>query len=339
MAHAHDEITSGSEESRALGELVRAGALRLGFDAVGFADPAVRPDPAPLLAWLRDGWHAGMDYLARNVEARLDPNSFLPGVRSIICVALSYYHGDAPSTPSPERPRIARFAWGDDYHAIMRRRLHALEDLIHGAVRDTRSRIAVDTAPVLERHWAAQAGIGWIGRNGCLIAPALGSWIFLGEIFLDLPLPAESPQPSRCGRCTRCIDACPARALVAPAERESKSGGEIRASTPRPARLDARRCIAYLTIEHRGPFPDISPRIAPWLFGCDACQEACPWNGSARRAREAALQPRGEWLTWDCRQWAALDETAFTKLFARSALARAGYRGLRRNLAALRGSL
>jgi epoxyqueuosine reductase len=338
MRFAKEQMIAGSEEARAVVERLRTRAGELGLDAMGFASPTDLPDPAVLRGWLAAGMQAGMSYMERHADLRLDPERFFPGVRSILCVALNYYVPEGvastagvASTPGAvagprafppgrriPRPRVARYAWGTDYHGVLRGKLHSLLATLQDLVPGARGRVAVDTAPVLERHWAQRAGVGWIGRNGCLIVPRLGSWVFLGEIFLDLPLPADRPRESRCGKCRRCLDACPSGALIA------------------PARLDARKCIAYWTVEHRGAFPaGAVPSTAPWVFGCDICQEVCPWNRFACETREPAFRHRGEALEWDLDAWRQLDRGRFQRLFAGTALERAGFEGISRNLEAL----
>ena len=342
MRFAKEQVAEGSEEARAVAERLRTRAAELGLDAIGFAAPTDLPDPAVLHGWLAAGMQAGMSYMERHADLRLDPERFFPGVRSILCVALNYYVSDReaaagggaaaaagaagagagprafPSGRRIPRPRVARYAWGTDYHGVLRGKLRSLLAALQDLVPGTRARVAVDTAPVLERHWAQRAGVGWIGRNGCLIVPRLGSWVFLGEIFLDLPLPPDRPRESRCGKCHRCLDACPSGALVA------------------PTRLDARKCIAYWTVEHRGAFPvGAVPPTAPWIFGCDICQEVCPWNRFACETREPAFGRRGEAREWDLEAWRQLDRRGFQRLFAGTALERAGFEGISRNLEAL----
>ncbi len=303
------------DDGAALLAFLQEEAARLGIDRLAVADPARRPDPAVLDGWLADGLHAGMTYLERHRELRLDPNRLMPGVRSIISVALGYASnpGVDPEAAAPHGPRVARYALGRDYHHVLRRKLEALVARLRERRPGLRTRIAVDTAPVLERHWAVAAGLGWWGKHGCVIVPGLGSWVFLGEIFLDAPLPFGVPLVPRCGDCDRCLRACPTGALVG------------------PARLDTRRCIAYWTIEHRGDFPPEAPRLSPWLFGCDRCQEVCPWNRDVRPAVDPELAPFWPDRPGDLQEWLALDATSFARHFKPTAMERAGLAGLQRN--------
>ncbi len=309
-------LSADSGAARLLLEEIAAHARDLGIERLGVADPAQRPDGALYDDWLARGDHAGMAYLARRRAERLDPHGFFPGVRSILCVATNYYRGrDCEAGSTRPHLRIARYAWGHDYHQGLRGKLEQLLAGIAARVPGVRGRVAVDTSPVLERHWAARAGVGWIGRSGALVVPGLGSWVFLGEIFLDVPLPTGAALASRCGSCRRCVEACP--------------GGALAPDRP----LDARRCIAYWTIEHRGAFPRSGlPPLAPWLFGCDICQEVCPWNRAAPQTQEPAadeiLCARG----WAPEDWERLGAEGFAQRFGETALARAGYGGILRNL-------
>jgi len=312
-------VTPGSEAARRIAGALRARAVELGFDRFGIAS-LDRPAPADVLgSWLAAGRHAGLRYLARHPEVRCDPRRLLPGAACLISVALNYQRAEAGrAEASGLSARVARFAQGLDYHEILRGRLMQLSGELWRWVPDARWRVAVDTAPLLERHWAAAAGLGWIGRNGSLIVPGLGSWVVLGELLCDLPLPADAPLPSRCGTCRRCLEACP--------------GGALSEAAP----LDARRCVSYWTVEHRGPFPEAGrPRLTPWLFGCDLCQEACPFNRDAPGTREAAWAEAPPWVDWDRARWQRLNAEAFERIFGRTPLARAGFEGLRRNLATL----
>jgi len=313
---------------------IRQQANRLGFDLVGVA--AARAPQAYLRAyrdWLARGNHAGMAYMARadRVARREDPSLILPGVRSVVCVAVNYYPGPPPSSPDDvPRGRISNYAWGADYHGWMLPRLEELAAFICAEVGGgVRYRAYVDTGPILERAFATQAGLGFIGKNTCLIHPRFGSWLFLGETLLDVDLPLTAgangrpPLPSRCGTCTRCIDACPTGALTAPYQ------------------LDAGRCISYLTIEHKGPIPsDLRPLLGEWLYGCDICQQVCPWQRFAQPTsvapfRAAALDRAAPSLLDLMR----LDEEGFRRRFSDSPIRRIGRGRLQRNAAVVLGNL
>lgn len=307
------------EAARVLMGAIAEAAVSLGLDRIAAADPA-HPTPArDYEAYLAAGRHADMHYLSRHREVRLEPERFLSGVRAILCSATSYHC--VPEAESHAPVRISRYALGCDYHRVIKAKLHALLAKITTWVPGTRGRVAVDTAPVLERYWAAQAGVGWIGHNGCLIVPGLGPWVFLGEIFLDIPLPFGAPLPGRCGTCRRCLDACPTGALRAPYV------------------LDARRCIAYWTIEHRGAFPPGAPRISPWLFGCDVCLEVCPWAHKAVRTERQDFRPRWPGAPRDLSAWCALSPEEFAAHLADTPMERAGHAGLMRNAEKLRSEV
>jgi epoxyqueuosine reductase len=315
----------------ALGAAVRKRARALGFDRVAFG-PAGPPEHGPAFErWLEAGHAGGMDYLARSRQDRLDPRRLLPGARSVVAVAMVYGAGAAEpaSTPDEQDPgggarsaapvaarpaRVARYAGGRDYHDVMRPRLRALARFIDAAAGGgTRSRAAVDTSALLERDLAARAGLGWIGKNTNLLAPDLGSYFFIGLVLTTAELPPDAPHPDRCGTCRACLDACPTGAFVGPYV------------------LDARRCISYLTIEHRGPIAaQARAAIGPWLFGCDVCQEVCPWN---RRAPEAANPALGEPPALAPEELLALGEAEFRARFRTTALWRARRPGLLRNAA------
>ena len=295
---------------------VKARARELGFDHV-----AVGPSAPPRHAEAFDRWlsagHAGdMDYLARGRAARLDPAELLPGVRSVVAVALGY----RPPAGAAGWEPVARYARGRDYHDVMRPRLIELGDAIRDlAGPDTRNRACVDTSAVLERDLAARAGLGWIGKNTNLLDQRLGSYFFIGIVLTTAALAPDGEVADRCGSCTACLDACPTSAFVAPYV------------------LDARRCISYLTIEHRGPIPeDLRPGIGPWAFGCDDCQTACPWNRRAPVTREPELRPAGdlEALT----ALLELDDAGYRARFRGSAITRAKRRGFLRNVAIALGN-
>jgi epoxyqueuosine reductase len=249
-----------------------------------------------------------MGYLERRLEERLDPGRVLPGARAAVCVALNYYQGELDD---PSWRPIARYAWGRDYHEVIGPRLERLAAHLAEAV-GARSRGYVDTGPVLERDLAARAGLGWIGKNTMLLHPALGSWFFIGVLLTTADLAPDAPLADRCGSCRACLDACPTGAFVAPYV------------------LDARRCISYLTIEHRGPIePDLQPRMAGWQFGCDVCQDVCPWNRKAPATRHPEFVPATSFPGAEAVR--AMDDASIRRDFQGSAMLRAKPAGIRRN--------
>jgi epoxyqueuosine reductase len=304
-----------------LTERVAALALALGFDQVGVARAEPGRHAAFLREWLARGFCGEMAYLERNVERREDPQHVLPGARSVIALGLVYDPG-APPEPSESTFRVARYAGGDDYHEVLIDRVRALEaGLSPLAGVPVRTRGYVDTGPVLERAFAANAGLGWIGKNTCLIHPRLGSYLFLAVVLTDLALEPGEPEPDHCGNCRACLDACPTGAF------------------PEPYVLDATRCLSYTTIELRGPIPDsLRASHGDWGFGCDVCQEVCPWNQRARRAvpadplgLRARLAPREPWRSPTLAWVLDLSEPRWRSATRGTALRRTGYRGLLRN--------
>jgi epoxyqueuosine reductase len=238
----------------------------------------------------------------------------------VIVVSLAYRHPDPPRDPAA--PRISRYAWGDDYHAVMGERLHRLDACLHAILgQPLRTRLACDTSPVMDKAWAAAGGIGWVGRNTCLIHPRDGSYVFLGEIFLDRELPPDDPLPDRCGDCRLCLEACPTGALVG------------------PYLLDSRRCISTLTIEHRGDFGEWERgAVGEWLAGCDICQEVCPWNRRAPLSGEPAFAPRTDLVDRTAADWSLLDDDACRAALRGTALTRLKPSMVRRNAAAVIGN-
>lgn len=306
---------------------IKAKAYGLGFDLVGIAPAAPGPHLAAYRDWIAGGYHGEMGYLARadRLARREDPALILPGARSLICVGLNYYPGPLPPEirADPARGLISCYAWGADYHGLMADRLEELAAFVE-AEAGGRCRAYVDTGPILERDCAASAGLGFQGKSCCLINPRLGSWLFLGEILSDLPLSCDTPsmRPA-CGSCRRCLDACPTQALVA------------------PYLLDSRLCISYLTVELKGAIPRrLRPLLGNHIFGCDACQDACPWNARfARPTREGAFPaPDSERAGPLLLDLLALDEAGFARRFGSSPVRRAGRRGLLRNVAVALGN-
>ena len=286
-----------------------------GFELTGVASAGTVPDLDRYRAWVAAG-HAGeMRYLTdHRAHVREDVRSLLPSARSVICVGKLYNTPHPPAYGDPGRGWISRYAWGDDYHDVLRRGLQELQARLHEHAGPFESRICVDTAPLLERSLARQAGLGWIGKNTCLIHEGRGSWYFLGELLISLDVEPDAPPPDRCGTCTRCIDACPTNALT-------------------PYQLDARRCISYLTIELRGPLPeDLRSAVAPHIFGCDICQDVCPWNRRAPVTADPSFAPREGLVAPDLDGLASLSEGEFRERFRRSAIRRTKFSGFLRNI-------
>ena len=325
----------GAKDGAALAAWIATEARRLGFELVGIAPARPSTTAAQYRAWLERRYHGEMAYLARSeaVVRRQDVGRILPGVQTVVVLAANYYTAALPAELSddPARAVFASYAWGDDYHDLLIPRLRQLGTAIQAQFgREAAYRAYVDTGPLLEREWAVRAGLGFVGRNTNLIHPRLGSWLFLGELLLAVKVspgawPGDDVPPQAegsCGNCTRCLEACPTGALVAPYV------------------LDARRCISYLTIELKGPIPpDLRPLIGNRVFGCDICQEVCPWNRRfAQPTAEAAFQPRADAMAPHLLDLMALDDDGFRRRFRGSAIKRAKRRGLLRNVAVALGN-
>jgi epoxyqueuosine reductase len=310
-------------------EAIKGAARALGFDLAGVATAGAWPTGEALASWLAGGMHGEMAYMAEAPLARLDPRRTYPWARTCVVVAADY-RVEAPAAAPPARRPFSRYAWGDDYHPLLEKRLKALKrDILRIGGPGAEARWYVDFGPVLERAAAAAAGIGWHAKNTMLIHERRGSWLFLGSVLTSLDLPLDRAAPGRCGSCARCLDACPTRAFRA------------------PYLLDARRCISYLTIELQGPIPrELRPLMGEMVFGCDICQEVCPWNERAERreppAADPAFAPRpglaGEGGTEALLALLSLDEAGFRARFRRSAARRPGRVGIARNAAVALGN-
>ncbi len=318
-----NEVSASHDPSYSMAGVIdtlalEAAARAVGFELVGVApvEPAgdgwLAPHAERLRAWVADGGHAEMGWLAERLEERVMPQRLLPGVRSAVVLWLPHR---TPSLPRPDGAvgRVAAYAWGRDYHNVARKALRKLRRWLLGEVPEVGTYLSVDTAPVLERAYGERAGVGWIGRSTMLVHPRLGTYGSLAVLFVDVEIPpAESPHPFRCGTCTACVDECPTGAI-------SPEGV-----------VDARRCISYWTIEHRGLVPrEARPLLGEWVFGCDVCQEVCPWNDDAPRADPARWRPRAERAWPDLVAWAR--DPDLTADLEGSPLQRAGPQGLRRN--------
>jgi epoxyqueuosine reductase len=291
---------------------VKEAARRAGFSKCGIA--AAGPlEPAPLDRMLAMGGEADMAWLRAQRAERLDPSRVLPGVRSVVALALSY-HGGESAPPPAGAGEVARYARGRDYHAVMKRKLRALVAEIVRLDPGARSWAGVDIGPVMEKAWAERAGLGWVGKNGCLITPEFGSWVVLATVLLDRELAPDEPHPERCGSCTACLQACPTGAI------------------PAPGLVDARRCLSFWTIERRGEIPgEIAGRLGRWVFGCDDCQTCCPWNGGLAPSADPGLAPREGQGALSLEALLRLTEDEYRRRFNGTALARARYDGLLRN--------
>ena len=301
-----------------LSNAIKAKAISLGFDACGIAPATGLPELEFFKEWLARGYAGDMTFLEKSADLRADARGALPSARSVIVTA-TLYNTDRPFSTEcldPSRAHIARYGWGDDYHKVLMRRLDALVAWMHEVHREPfEAAPYVDTGPVQERVFAQHAGIGWIGKNCCVISPQLGSFIFLAEIICSLPLVPDAPSFDQCGTCSLCIDSCPTEALLGPGV------------------LDARRCISYLTIEQRGDIPEaLKPEVGTHVYGCDVCQEVCPYNAAAPFSHDPVWMPRP---VWDRPAVGALSRLSDAELrvgLANSAMSRARKAGLRRNI-------
>ncbi|MGH7210038.1 MAG: tRNA epoxyqueuosine(34) reductase QueG [Acetobacteraceae bacterium] len=298
-------------------DAIRDKALALGFDAVGFAAAELGPEARQRLTqFLAEGQHGDMGWLAVRAGERAQPRALWPEARSVIALGLSYAPEADPLAPlaRPDRGAISVYAGNRDYHDVVKGMLKHLAQFIAGRF-GAGAKVFVDTAPVMEKPLAARAGLGWPGKHTNLVSRRSGSWLFLGEVYTTLAIPPDPPHPDRCGSCTRCLNACPTDAF------------------PAPYRLDATRCISYLTIEHRGPVPpELRPKLGNRIYGCDDCLAVCPWNRFARAAAHPKLRPRADRIAPPLAELAALDDAAFRARFAGSAIKRIGRNRFVRNV-------
>jgi epoxyqueuosine reductase len=302
--------------------LLKKWALEEGFDDAGVATLGPVEHGEAFLHWLERGEHAAMAYLERRVEVRLDPSRIFPGARSVLCVAMRYHPLiDGPDPEGDLWPRVARYARGRDYHDVMVRRLQTLASRLRQAYPDCECRTYVDTGPVLERELAARAGLGALGKNTCLLHPQGGSWYLLGELFTSLQLAPDRPLADMCGTCTRCLEACPTGAL------------------PEPYRLDSTLCISYWTIEHRGAMPPATREmVRDWVFGCDICQEVCPWNDANPAVAHPEFGLPTDRAKFDLVGLLSMRREEYLERFRGSAMKRAKLEGLQRNAAVAMGN-
>jgi epoxyqueuosine reductase len=299
---------------------IKAKAAELGIDKIGIAPAdALLPEGERLAEWLGRGYHGEMAWMGREPEKRSDPRLLLPGAKSIIAAAVNYFTPHA-HPDSPDAGKISRYAWGDDYHDVVKGKLSALLEWIKSEVPGINGKVCVDTVPMMDKAWAVRAGLGWIGKHSNVITQECGSWVFLGEIVLDVELEyGREIVPDHCGSCTRCIDACPTSAIT------------------EPYVVDSRRCISYATIELRDEKlpPHIEENLNGWLYGCDICQDVCPWNRFEKPTVETAFEPRGGETSLSVQKLAAMEHEEYVERFRRSAMKRTKLSGLKRNALAV----
>jgi len=302
-------------------QLIKEEAQKLGFLFCGISEAGFLEKEAPRLeSWLKKGYHGEMSYMENHFDKRLDPRLLVDDAKSVISLGLNYYSDQQQL--DPEAPKISRYAFGEDYHDVIKKKLFLLLDFIREQIGDVNGRAFVDSAPVLDRAWAKKAGLGWIGKNGNLISKQKGSFFFLAELIIDLELEYDiEPTKDHCGTCTRCIDACPTEAIVAPAV------------------VDGSRCISYLTIELKNEIPqEFKGKTNNWMFGCDICQDVCPWNRFSVLHQEPAFQPPEELLSMTKADWEEITEDTFKKVFKNSAVKRTKFSGLTRNISFLKNT-
>ena len=295
--------------------LIRAEAQRLGFDFVGFAKAEkMEEESRRLEAWLNQNMHGKMHYMANHFEKRTDPTKLVDGAQSVISLTYNYFTQEVQQDSNA--PKISKYAFGEDYHFVIKDKLKTLLTFINDEIGEINGRCFVDSAPVLERDWARRSGLGWMGKNTMLIHPRQGSYFFLAEIILDLPLVYDHPIKDYCGTCTKCIKACPTDAI--------SDEGYI---------LDGSKCISYFTIELKEAIPEeFKGKFDNWMFGCDICQEVCPWNRFSKTHGEPKFEPRPGLLNKTKEEWEEITEEVFKELFRRSAVKRTKYSGLKRNI-------
>jgi len=300
-------------------QIIKAEALRLGFNTCGIAKAVqLDEDAIRLEQWLKKGFNSGMQYMDHNFDLRIDPRKLVPGARSVITLLLNYFPAQEQQSNAPH---IATYAYGTDYHFVIKDKLNQLLQFITDNIGAVDGRGFVDSAPVLERSWAVRSGLGWVGKNGNLLTKHSGSFFFIATLITDLDLIADTPfATDHCGTCTRCIDACPTQAIVSPTQ------------------IDGGKCISYLTIELKDTFiPDeFHKKMEGWLFGCDICQDVCPWNRFSKPNTEPAFTPIPEILNLSLKEWEAMTEETFNKTFKNSPLKRTKWKGIQRNIKAIK---
>lgn len=294
--------------------IIKQEALHLGFMHCGISKAGFLEEEAPLLEkWLKQGLHGQMGYMENHFDKRLDPTKLVEGAKSVISLSLNYFTDKKQE--DPEAPKISQYAYGKDYHLVIKEKLFQLLNFIREITGEINGRAFVDSAPIMDKAWAKKSGIGWIGKNTNLLNKKSGSFFFLAELVIDLELEYDTVVSDHCGTCTRCIDACPTHALY------------------EPYKIDASRCISYFTIELKEQIPsEQKGKFENWMFGCDICQDVCPWNSFSRQHQENAFEPHSALLRMKKKEWEEITEETFGKLFKDSAVKRTKFSGLKRNI-------
>ena len=293
--------------------IIQKEAKRLGFDACGVSKAEFLEEEAPRLEkWLLNQMNGKMTYMENHFDKRLDPRLLVPDAKSVISLSLNYYPSQIQNK---EAPKISKYAYGEDYHFVIKDKLKALLNFIQDEIGQVNGRVFVDSAPVMDKAWAAKSGIGWLAKNSNLINKKRGSFFFIAELILDLDLEPDAPTLDHCGTCTRCIDACPTQAIV------------------QPYVVDGSKCISYLTIELKESIPnEFKGKMDDWMFGCDVCQDVCPWNKFSLTHVEERFHPNAQLLSMNKKDWQELTNEVFSKVFKKSAVKRTKFEGLKRNI-------
>lgn len=294
-------------------DLIKKEAKRLGFLSCGISKASFLEDEAPRLEkWLNQNMHGEMGYMENHFDKRLDPTILVEDAKSVISLLLNYYPEQVQNEGSY---KVSKYAYGQDYHHVIKTKLRALQEFISEEIGAVHGRAFVDSAPVLDKAWAAKSGLGWIGKHSNLLTQKVGSFYFIAELIVDLDLAYDTPVTDHCGTCTACIDACPTEAIVAPYV------------------VDGSKCISYFTIELKNEIPmDLKGKMDEWMFGCDVCQDVCPWNRFSKSHREPLFEPHPELLSMKKKDWEELTEDVFRKVFRKSAVKRTKFSGLQRNI-------
>jgi epoxyqueuosine reductase len=297
-------------------QLIKTEAKKLGFLSCGISKAEFLEDEAPRLErWLKDGKHGKMAYMENHFDKRLDPRLLVPDAKSIISLLFNYY---TPLNQLDGAPKISKYAYGKDYHHVIKDKLKQLFQIINNKIGEVSGRVFVDSAPVMEKSWAVRSGLGWQGKNTNLISKKAGSFFFIAELIVDLELEYDTPVTDHCGTCTACIDACPTEALT-------------------PYHIDASKCISYLTIELKDQIPTaFKNKMDDWAFGCDICQDVCPWNRFSKQHNEPLFSPNSEVINYTQNNWEEITQETFNIIFKNSAIKRTGFKGFKRNISFLK---